>query len=121
MNEAVDDLLQVLNRRDGDLHNERVAASAAMTFEHLVRLFRDLDDVTVIDTGDAHPNKGGYRQSDFRGVNLRSIAGDDFRVFKLADPLDDCRRGESDASTEFGVAHPRILLQFLQYFTVDLV
>ena len=34
----VDHFLQMFDRRDGDLHNERIAARPAMTFKHLVRV-----------------------------------------------------------------------------------
>ena len=117
----VDDLLEMLDRRDSDFHDERIAAGTAMTFENFIRLFGDLDDVTVIDTADAHPDKRDDREPDFRRIDLGAVSGDDPRVLELSNTLDNRRCRKPDASAKFGVTDPRILLQLFKDFSIDFV
>ena len=77
----------MLDRADGDFHYERIAAGAAVAFENLVRALRDLDNVAVIHTGDAHPHKRRDRQPDLCRVDLRAISGDDVSVFEFPNTL----------------------------------
>lgn len=105
--------MQMFHICDRDLHYERIAAGSAMAFEYLGRSLHNLDDVAVIDAGDAHADERHYRQPDFCGVDIGTVAGDDVRIFELSDTLDDGRRGQSDAAAEFGIARSGIFLQFL--------
>src|SRR5687767_6771576 len=100
----------MLDRRDRNLHDERIAAGPAMTFEHLLRLFRHLDNVTVVDPGDAHSHERGYRQTDLRSVDLGTISGYDTSVLELANPLDHGRSCQTDPPAQLCIADTRILL-----------
>ena len=98
----------MLNRRDGDFHNERIAAGAAVAFEDLIRLLRDFDNVAVIDAGDAHSDESGNRQADFCSVDVNTVAGDNAGVFESANAFDDGGRRQACPAGELGVAQPGV-------------
>ena len=81
-----------------------------MAFENFVRPLRNLDNMAVIDAGDAHPYERRDRQADFCGIDLGAVAGDDVCVFELVNALDNGRRRQPDAAAEFRVADAGVFL-----------
>src|SRR5436189_5848954 len=101
----------MLDRRDRHLHNERIAAGATMTFEHLVRFFGYLDDVAVIDSGNAHPDERRDGQANLGRIDLGAIARDDLGIFELAYSFNYGRRGQTDPAAKLGIARTGIFLK----------
>ena len=96
--QAVDHFLEVFDRSNSNLHYERISAGAAVTFKHFIRFLRNLDNVAVIDARYAHSHKCGDRQTDLCRIYIHPIAGDDVSVLEFVNPLDDGRRGQTDAA-----------------------
>lgn len=100
----------MFDRGDGDFHDERIAAGAAVAFENLVRLLRYLDDVAVIDAADAHSDECRDGQSYLGGVDLGPIARDYLGKLKFLNPHyhGGCR--QTYAAAELGKADTSIQL-----------
>src|SRR5260221_4935975 len=98
----------MFDRGNGDLHDERIATGAAVTFEHLVRLLRYLDYVTVIDTADAHADECRYGQTHSGSIDLGAIPGNDSGILKLLHSRNNSRCRQPNTAAKLGKANAGI-------------
>ena len=101
---------------DGDkvgFDDEGLGARDAMASTDFRELFNGGDGAADLEVaagnGEAHKDADG--NADFGHVENRVVAGDNASVFKAADALGNCRRGEADFAAQFGKRLARIALQ----------
>src|SRR5262245_55525500 len=66
-----------------------------------------------------HKDEGGQAQTDRGRVDANLVAQDDALLLQLRKALEDRRRNQADASSDFGVRRPRVLLEQLEDLQVD--
>src|SRR3954463_7125031 len=102
--EAVDDLLEVLDRADVELHVEAVLARHAVALDDLGRALGDLGDRGDLAWRGAHAQHGGERVAERARVDLGGVARDGAVTFQTSEALGHRGGGEADAAAELGPA-----------------
>jgi hypothetical protein len=108
--QPVNQPFQMMHRSHVDLHNERIAARAAMALADFRQFFQQRRQPRRHITNDVHPDKRCDRQADFFGINVGVIASDDARILHAPHAFGHCRNRQANAPSQLGKGEPRILL-----------
>src|SRR5215212_11188208 len=116
--EAVDELLQVLDVAHRRLHEEAVLAGDAVALDDLGRRARQVGDLVDLARGRADADHRRQRVAERARIHAGVVAGDNAVALEPLDALGDRGRRETDPPSELGEADAAVALELCEDSTV---